>query len=140
MATVSRFEDLQIWQKARCFSNAIDDVTDENPFRLDYDHRRQIRRAADSIMDNIAEGFGRGGRGEFIQFLTVSKGSVNEAKSQLYRALDRRYLDAERFETLYRLADELGKMIDSLALYLQKSEIKGLKYKNRLPENRKTEN
>ena len=67
----------------------------------DYDLVRQIRRASGSVMDNVAEGFGRGGRGEFVQFLGIAKGSVTEVKSQLYRALDCGYLSDELFQPLY---------------------------------------
>lgn len=129
MATVQRFEDLKIWQKARLYSLLIFELTGNGDFYADYDHRRQIRRSADSVMDNIAEGFGRGSRGEFIQFLGIAKGSLTEVKSQLYRALDRKYISSQVFERAYEEADELGKMIAGFISYLSKTQIKGSKYK-----------
>lgn len=135
MATFQRFEDLKIWQKARVFSVLIFELTGTGPFGMDFDHRRQIRRSADSVMDNIAEGFGRGSKGEFIQFLGIAKGSLTEVKSQLYRALDRQYISTEIFEKVYADADELGKMIAGFISYLSKTEIRGSKYKGSTDKN-----
>lgn len=131
MATIKRFEDIEAWQKARELSNEIYNIISIGSFSKDYDLKSQIRRASGSVMDNIAEGFERGGKGEFIQFLGMAKGSAGECRSQLYRALDNNYIDKEKFTTLYNLADRIGKMISGFITYLNKSEIKGEKYKNR---------
>ena len=137
MATVNRFEDLQVWQKARLLSKAIDSLVKTGGFATDFDLKRQVQRSAGSVMDNIAEGFGRGGRGELVQFLSIAKGSLTETKSQLYRALDKAYLEEIDFQTIYNKADEVGKMIEGLITYLNQSQIKGIKYKKEETENRK---
>ena len=82
-------------------------------------------------MDNIAEGFGRGGNDEFIQFLEISHASACETQSQLYRVLDRNYIQQQVFTELYNLAEEIKKMILSLIKYLKNSDFKGPKFKNR---------
>ena len=91
----------------------------------------QIEGSAGSIMDNIAEGFERGGNKEFIQFLYISKGSCGEFRSQLYRAMDRGYLLQNEFEELYNLAMEAIVLLQKLINYLEQSELKGVKFKNR---------
>ena len=134
MATITKFEELEVWQLARELAKEIFEVmtTSEN-FAKDFKLRDQINGSSGSVMDNIAEGFERGGRNEFINFLTYSKGSAGEVKSQLYRALDRKYITQAQFEGLYQKADLIGKKTGSFINYLNKSEHKGIKYKNRKP-------
>lgn len=129
MATIKRFEDLQVWQKARELCQEIHAVTKYEPFSKDYRFRDQIRAASGSIMDNIAEGFERGGRKEFVQFLSISKASSAEVRSQLYRALDQNYISKKDFSSLYKKSDDIGKMINGLIKYLNNSDHKGVKYK-----------
>jgi four helix bundle protein len=90
---VTRFEDLEIWQDARELCKSIKRITTETPLCRDFKLRDQIRAASGSVMDNIAEGFERGGNKEFIQFLSISKGSCGETRSQGYRAFDYNYID-----------------------------------------------
>ena len=90
-----------------------------------------MRGSVGSIMDNIAEGFERGSKFEFINSLTTSKGETGELKSQLYRCLDNKYISQILFDELYALADEITKMITGFINYLNKSKIKGQKFKNR---------
>ncbi len=130
MATIQRFEDLQVWKKARLFSKQIFELAKEGPLANDFDHRRQLQRSADSIMDNIAEGFGRGNRNEFVHFLAIAKGSLEESKSQLYRALDRHYINQKIFDDHYKTAEEIGGMIRRLMQYLNQSTIKGSRYQS----------
>ena len=132
MATIKRFEDLEIWQIAREAENKIFNETQKGKLAKDYKLRDQMNNASGSIMDNIAEGFGRSSRLEFIQFLSISNGSGNELQSQLYRCLDRKYLDQQKFEELYEMTDKLCKKIFSFMHYLNKSSIKGQKFANRI--------
>jgi len=134
MATVTKFEELDVWQLARQFAKEIHEAIKacEN-FEKDFRLKDQINGAAGSIMDNIAEGFERNGRREFIQFLSIAKGSAGEVKSQLYRALDKAYLTKENFDYLYLKADELGRKIGGFINYLNKSEFKGTKFKPNTP-------
>ncbi len=131
MPTVQRFEDLEIWKKARLLSQKIYPLTFKDPIVTDYRLKDQIRGSLGSIMDNIAEGFERGSQYEFINSLTISKGETGELKSQLYRCLDNKYIEQEIFAECYELANELTKMITSFISYLNKSNIKGQKFKNR---------
>jgi four helix bundle protein len=129
MATFTTFEEIGAWQKARQLTKDVYKLTSTGPFARDYDLRNQIRRAAVSIMSNIAEGFERSGTGEFNQFLATAKGSAGEVKSQLYVALDQNYLTEAVAGQLLVQATEVGRMIGGLMIYLKKSGIKGTKYK-----------
>jgi four helix bundle protein len=132
MATVTKFEELEIWQLARELANDIFQAfTNSEQFLKDYKLKDQINGSSGSVMDNIAEGFERGGRNEFINFLTYSKGSAGEVKSQLYRALDRKYITQEQFDLLYEKADLMGKKTGAFINYLNSSTHKGNKFKNR---------
>jgi four helix bundle protein len=119
---IERFEDLIAWQKARELSKNIYGVTKIGEFFKDFGLREQIRRASVSIMSNIAEGFERGGRSEFHQFLVIAKGSCAELRSQLYVALDAEYIDVGTFHSIDGLARETSRLIGGLraAVYKQK--------------------
>jgi four helix bundle protein len=129
MATIERYEDIQGWQKARELTNFIYTVTKQKAFAHDFALKDQIRKAAISVMSNIAEGFERGGRAEFIQFLSIAKSSAGEVQSQLYIALDHKYITPEQFEKGYKLCDETMRLIGGFMAYLRKTPIKGPKYK-----------
>jgi len=131
MGTAKQFEDLQVWQKARTLAQKIYHLTSKEPISKDFRLRDQMRGSAGSIMDNLAEGSGRASRLEFINALRISQGEANELKSQLYRALDANYITTETFTELYSAIDELSKMIFSLVKYLNASDIRGQKFKNR---------
>lgn len=132
MATIKRFEELEIWQLARQLENCVYEETEKGKLSKDYKLRDQMNACTGSIMDNIAEGFGRGSRLEFIQFLSISNGSGNELQSQLYRCLDRGLINSGRFKELYELTDLVCKKINAFMSYLNKSSIKGQKFANRL--------
>lgn len=128
MAKFLKFEDMDAWKNARSLSKEIYSITELEKFKNDFALIRQTRRSSGSIMDNIAEGFGRGGNKEFIRFLMISMGSAFELKSQLYRAIDQKYIADDEFLKLYSLADNICKMINGLSSYLKKSNFKGSKY------------
>ena len=111
---VSRFEDIIAWQKARLLTARIYQVTGQGKFDRDFGLKDQIRRAAVSIMSNIAEGFERGKPSEFHQFLSIAKGSCAELRSQLYIAFDAGYLDQEIFNQLMTAAVEVGRIVGGL--------------------------
>jgi four helix bundle protein len=119
MATAQQFEDLRVWQDARVLVKDIYEASKQRDFYRDTGLREQIRRAATSAMSNIAEGFERGTRKEFIQFLNIAKGSVGEARSQLYVALDQAYLTETKFNELRDQAAELSRRIASFISYLK---------------------
>ena len=129
MATFQKFTDIEAWQKAPKLTFEIYEVTKRAPFSRDFELRGQIRDASVSIMSKIAEGFDRSGTGEFIQFLSIAKGSAAEVISQLYVALDQKYITKEEFDRLCSLATEVGREIGALMNYLRKSGIKGVKFR-----------
>src|SRR4030042_4132500 len=129
MATFQTFKEIEACQKAKELTRGIYAVSNKGPFSKDFGLRDQIRRASVSIMSNIAEGFERGGTREFIQFLSMAKGSSGEVRSQAYVAVAQGYIDKETFEQLYTLASEASRMITGLMKYLHKSNVKGVKYK-----------
>ncbi len=130
MGKINRFEDLEVWKLARCFAINIYKITTKERFSNDFRFRDQIRSSASSIMDNIAEGFERDGKKEFIQFLYVAKGSCGETRSQLYRALDVGYIEKEIFESLFQEAELISKSLSNFIKYLKQSDIDGNKYKS----------
>ena len=122
MATAERFEDLRVWQEARALVKEIYETSKQPDFYRDVGLREQIRRAATSAMSNIAEGFERGTRKEFIQFLNIAKGSVGEARSQLYVGFDQAYLTEKRFDELKAQTVGLSRRIASFIAYLDTYE------------------
>lgn len=132
MPTIKKFEELEIWQLARILYQKISEVAkmlrDQKEFRFS----EQIKSSSGSIMDNIAEGFERNSRLEFLNSLSISKGESGELKSQLYRCLDDKYIDQKKFSELYYDTDILVRKISAFIIYLNKSEHKGLKFKERL--------
>ncbi|MFN8305958.1 MAG: four helix bundle protein [Ferruginibacter sp.] len=131
MATITKFEELEIWQLARKLCREIYILSFTELLKNDYRLKDQMRGSAGSAMDNIAEGFERASKLEFINSLSYSKGEIGELKSQLYRCLDNQYIDPEVFKILYQQADTLSKKIYSFIVYLNRSTFKGQKYKNR---------
>jgi len=121
-----------MWKQARILAQKIFELYSSCPtFAKDYKLKDQMNGSSGSVMDNIAEGFDRGSRNEFVQFLSISKGSIGELKSQLYRAFDRKYISEEVLKEVYELADNVGAQVGSFIKYLNKSTYKGSKFKER---------
>jgi len=119
MATVKRFEDLDVWQTARQLANHIYDCTAAEPFSRDFGLRDQIQRAATSVMSNIAEGFNSRTQRIFIDLLGRARGSAAEVQSQLYLAEDRGYITKAQLKEGYDLADQASRQIYAFIRYLE---------------------
>jgi len=128
MATITRFEDLEIWQEARRLAKEIHFISLETELKTDFRFRNQIKAASGSVMDNIAEGFERNGNLEFRQFLSIAKGSARETRSQLYRVLDFNYINEEKFTILKMDYENLSGKINNFISYLNKKDFKGTKF------------
>lgn len=121
MATLKAFEDIESWQKARALTKRVYALSNNGGFSRDFGLRDQIRRAAVSIMSNIAEGFGRKSNVEFANFLNYSHGSASEVQSLLYVAYDQQYIGQAEFDSVYDECEQISKMVLSLANYLRKN-------------------
>ncbi|ALM49253.1 30S ribosomal protein S23 [Flavobacterium psychrophilum] len=128
MATIKRFEDLEIWQEARRLTREIYIISVETALKSDFRLRDQIKASSGSIMGNIAEGFERNGNTEFRQFLSIAKGSAGEASSQLYRIFDFGYIDQDRFIHLKDSFENLSGKINNFIIYLNNKDFKGTKF------------
>lgn len=129
MATIQKFEDLQIWQLARELCNDIFKLIVETELKVDYKLKEQINGSSGSIMDNIAEGFERDGTKEFHNFLSIAKASCGETRSQLYRIFDRNYISEKEFELLKEKTILISRKVGAFMSYLRNNEFRGNKYK-----------
>ena len=129
MATFARFEEIEGWKSGRELRQLIYRLTRKPAFTADRDLVSQIRRAAQSVTSNIAEGHERGGNREFLQFLWIAKGSAGEVQDQLYAALDEGYVTNSEFDEAFGLATATARIIGGLIKYLQQTEIEGQKFR-----------
>ena len=127
--TIQRFEDLDVWKNARMLCIKIRELAVSTALAKDYALKDQVLRSSGSVMDNIAEGFERDGKKEFIQFLYIAKGSLGETRSQLCRCFDARYITEEQSNDLFNDCLNLSAKIKSFINYLSTSEFQGLKKK-----------
>ena len=130
MATIKRFEDLEIWQEARRLSKIIIEIAKTSDLKSDFKLNSQIKSSAGSVMDNIAEGFERDGNLEFRQFLSIAKGSSGETRSQCYRLFDSEYITEEKLSELTKDYEQLNQKIGNFINYLNKNDFKGNKFKS----------
>ncbi|WP_026451938.1 four helix bundle protein [Aequorivita capsosiphonis] len=129
MARIERFEDLEVWKNARVICKFVEDLFQTTGIGKNYRLRNQMEGSSGSVMDNIAEGFDRDGNREFVNFLSYSKGSVSELKSQTYRAFDKKLITEEQFNELTKMCELEKNKIGAFMYYLKNSDIKGQKFK-----------
>lgn len=129
MGKIQKFEDLEIWRLAREICLQIEYLIQKTNLKTNYSLKNQMDRSSGSIMDNIAEGFERNGNREFINFLSIAKGSAGEVKSQSYRAFDKKLVTQEQHLQLNEMIELVKNKIGAMMNYLNNCEIKGLKFK-----------
>ena len=130
MATAKKFEDLEIWQMSAKLDVEVFKLIERSPgISRDFRLRDQILSSSGSIMDNISEGFERGGNKEFMQFLSVSKGSAGELRSQIHRCFNREHISEPDHDTYVAKCEAISERISKLMNYLSRTEYKGPKFK-----------
>lgn len=118
MAKIERFEEIKAWQKGRELCQMVYALTGQEAFRRDWGLRDQLRRAAVSVVANIAEGFESQNNRSFVRYLYITKGSAGEVRAQAYVALDQGYISQPEFDALYALITEVGRLIAGFITYL----------------------
>lgn len=129
MATFQKFEDLIAWQKAREINKQVHFIIRRPSFSKEFKFKDQISRSSGSVMDNIAEGFGRKGNIEFRNFLAIANGSLMELKSQMYRAHDMGFVSTDELNELCELISEVARIIHGLILHINNTGHNGIKFK-----------
>jgi four helix bundle protein len=129
MATIKRFEDIESWKLASELCGVIGKHIDDGKFKRNYRFIDQLEGSSGSIMDNIAEGFERGSRREFILFPGYSKGSCGEFRSQLCRALNRNYIAKKEFNELYEMSVHISGTLQKFIEYLLKTGVADIRKK-----------
>lgn len=129
MARIKSFEDIEAWKSAREVTRMVYKISSVGRFSKDFALVNQMRRASVSILSNIAEGFERSGNKEFVNFLSIAKGSCGEVRAQLYVALDQEYIDDAKFREVSEKLKETSRLIAGFMKYLQQSDLRGNKFK-----------
>jgi four helix bundle protein len=132
MASIKRFEDIEAWELSKTMCDKLGELLDQGNFKNNFRLIGQIEGSSGSVMDNIAEGFERETRAEFIQFLGYAKGSCGEFRPQLYRAMNRKYINKEQFDEFFIIAVRISAMLQKLIGYLQQTNVKGVRKKEPL--------
>ena len=128
MARIEKFEDNEAWKSAREVTRLVYEISSNEKFARDFASVNQIRRAAISILSNIAEGFERSGNKEFLHFLAAAKGSCGEVRAQLYVAFDQKDIDETKFREMAEKLSETSRLIAGFMKYLQQPEMRGSKF------------
>ncbi len=131
MAHYDKFEDLDIYKLSRIQCSNIWEIIITTGLSKDYKLKEQINGSSGSVMDNIAEGFGRGGNKEFIQFLGYTRGSNNETRAQLQRIFDRNYISESLFVEIYSKSETINEQLSKFMVYLKLSDRRGSKFDNK---------
>jgi four helix bundle protein len=129
LATITKIEDLLIWQESRVLVKNIFLITSTDKYSKEFFLKDQIKRSAISVMSNIAEGYGRAGNKEFVQFLYIANGSLSELKSQLYISFDFNLISEEQLENYLKDVLKIENMIKAFARKIKESEFTGTKFK-----------
>jgi len=132
MATARQFEELICWQKARALARLVYSLTKTSVFARDRGLADQIQRAAVSVMSNIAEGFERGTKADFLNFLFIARGSAGEVRAQLYVARDLGYITEGEFTKASHSAEEASRVLYAFIQSVQKSQYAGLQRKKQV--------
>lgn len=119
MTAITRFEEIDAWKSSRQLTNIVYGLGNQIGFNRDFGLRDQIRRAAVSIMSNIAEGFESRTDVQFINFLGIARGSAGEVRAQLYIALDQKYITEEQFKETYTIAEKCARQLAKFIAYLE---------------------
>jgi four helix bundle protein len=131
MATINTFKELEAWKKAVELTKVIYLLSSQGSFNRDFPLRDQIRRAAISVPSNIAEGFGREGNKELIQYLSIAKGSAAEVQTQLHIALEVGYISKDEFDEADNLCTDVLQLISGFTRYLNTTPVHGNKFRSR---------
>ena len=137
---VQKLEDLVAWSEAKALAVDVYKLTAVEPWSKDFGLRDQIRRSAVSISSNIAEGYGRGGNKEFVQFLYIAKGSLYELKTQLIIGSEIGYSKPEQLSLIFERIDKTSRILAGLLNYIKESEYKGSKFAEPIVEYTTTSN